>query len=396
MNIPGAKKNFILTAGHNLASGEPHTDLKVRLFNREKEISISNDDVRVNPVYSATPKDCSAEHDYGVIMLPDDEKVPSDFGFSLALGLEDRLNWPLSVTGYPTSASPGDPPETRTGRCMNPIMHKNQLEYAISTDAGLSGSPVWLPYKTHPTVVAIQYAHQTSTAQTTILTNNPSTHTHHLNKRTHGSRGARLTLPLLLALLAWTGVSTSPKLLRASPRTNPSHPPLRLTFSPADSAFRVLVDDVDDPPHTMLFTVLPVYAAPSAAKAPPPPAFGFLQEDGDGSQRWVSWKGSPGGAVGLVGDLRGARLARVEGGGWDCGGEFAVVVRPPYGGVAGQGRFGAVGGGQGDQVVVFEYKRVAGWQLEGAGEVMDAIGYRGGYCGNRRLEVRALSVVLST
>lgn len=154
MNIPGVKKNFILTAGHNLISEEPHTDLKIQLFGSEEYINIPNEDIRVNSVYAATPKEISAEHDYGVILLPKDIKPPGDFGFSLPLGVANRLDCELSVTGYPATNNAGI--VTSSGRAVNPIIRKNQLEYIIETEAGLSGSPVWVGYKGHPTVVAIQ------------------------------------------------------------------------------------------------------------------------------------------------------------------------------------------------------------------------------------------------
>lgn len=154
VNIPGVKANFILTAGHNLISEELHTDLEVLFFGSKEYIPISNKDIRVNPVYAATPKESSAEHDYGVILLSEKYEPPGDFGFSLPLGVADRLDCELSVTGYPA----GTDAEivTSSGRVVNPIIRKNQLEYMVETEPGLSGSPVWVGYKRHPTVVAIQ------------------------------------------------------------------------------------------------------------------------------------------------------------------------------------------------------------------------------------------------
>lgn len=128
--------------------------MKIQLFNRKEYIDIPNEDVRINSIYAATPTERSAEHDYGVVLLPDGFEPPGDFGFSIPLGVEDRLDSHLSVTGYPTTNNATI--RTSNGNAVNPIMRKNQLEYMIDTEGGFSGSPVWLSHKGHPTVVAIQ------------------------------------------------------------------------------------------------------------------------------------------------------------------------------------------------------------------------------------------------
>lgn len=128
--------------------------MKIQLFNSQECIDIPNEDIRINFIYAETPNERSAEHDYGVILLPEKVEPPGDFGFSLPLGVEDRLDSHPSVTGYP--ATNNAPIRTSSGPAVNPIMRENQLEYMIDTEGGFSGSPVWVSHKGHPTVVAIQ------------------------------------------------------------------------------------------------------------------------------------------------------------------------------------------------------------------------------------------------
>lgn len=84
-------------------------------------------------------------------------QVRPGLGFALKLASEDRLDSSLSVTAYKSDAPLGSRPTTSSGRCINPIMNRNQLEYLVPTEAGISGAPVWLGYNKYPTVVAIQY-----------------------------------------------------------------------------------------------------------------------------------------------------------------------------------------------------------------------------------------------
>ncbi|KAB2570087.1 hypothetical protein DBV05_g11233 [Lasiodiplodia theobromae] len=327
---------------------EPHTDLKIKLFGSDEYINIHNEDVRINSVYAATPKEISAENDYGVILLPKNIKPPGDFGFSLLLGVADRLDCELSVTGYPATKNAGI--VTISGQVVNPIIRKNQLEYIIETEAGLSGSPVWAGYKGHPTVVAIHnYGRK-------------------INKPGYGSKGTRVNLKSLRDIFEWTGLDTTEKYLRASDLKEPVETPLRLGYSADDDAFRIIVDEIDDPPDTMLMSTFPVYAAPSRA-AIPHPAFGFLQKD-----RWVSWDVPS--AASLVNDLRRARLGRIDitpnAEGWEYqeGRQFAIVVPSQPGTTMKDDSV------SNSLALVLEHTKVASWQLEEPGEVLDAIGYR--------------------
>lgn len=153
--------------------------------------------------------------------------------------------------------------------------------------------------------------------------------------------------------------------------------PLRLGYSADDDDFRIIVDEIDDPPDTMLMSTFPVYAAPSRASTPHP-AFGFLQKD-----CWVSWDVPS--AASLVDDLRKAWLGRIDvpgnAEGWEYqeGEKFSIVVPSKPGD----------GGTSNCVMLVLEHTKVAPKKLEGQGEVLDLIGYRR-YLKGKRLKVRKL------
>ncbi|KAL1640929.1 hypothetical protein SLS58_006545 [Diplodia intermedia] len=176
----------------------------VSLRFKKDEIDIPDSEVHVNEEYAAHPVESSADNDYGVIMLPEGVKAPEDFGdfgFSLHLGVADRLDCDLFVTGYRADSGRGKEPVTSSGRCVNPIVRENQLEYLVATEGGLSGSPVWVGYKTHPTVVAIQR----------VFNYGPK-----LMRPGYGSRGTRINFKSIRDIFTWTGVDTTPKVLRVS------------------------------------------------------------------------------------------------------------------------------------------------------------------------------------
>lgn len=168
-------------------------------------------------------------------------------------------------------------------------------------------------------------------------------------------------------------MDTTNKILRASRPKELVEPPLRLAYSSEDKAFRLVVDEIDDPPETMLMSTFPVYAAPSRAFKTPP-AFGFLQNG-----FWVSWdipvsKEVPPTAS-LVDDLRKVWLGRIEipgqAKGWEYqdGKQFAIVIPPPPGTMND-------GAASKPHALVVEHTKIASWQLEVPGEVLNAIGYR--------------------
>ena len=120
---------------------------------------IKDEDIRISKKYEENPTSASAVDDYGIIMIPKPPRTSRPrpgLGFALKLADEDRFDESLSVTAYRSGAPQGSRPTTSSGKCVNPIINRNQLEYLVETEAGVSGCPVWLGYNRYPTVVAIQ------------------------------------------------------------------------------------------------------------------------------------------------------------------------------------------------------------------------------------------------
>ena len=120
---------------------------------------INDEDIRISKKYEENPTSASAVDDYGIIMIPKPPRTSRPrpgLGFALKLADEDRFDKSLSVTAYRSGAPQGSRPTTSSGKCVNPIINRNQLEYLVETGAGVSGCPVWLGYNRYPTVVAIQ------------------------------------------------------------------------------------------------------------------------------------------------------------------------------------------------------------------------------------------------
>ena len=120
---------------------------------------IKDEDIRISEKYEENPTSASAVDDYGIIMIPKPPRTSRPrpgLGFALKLADEDRFDESLSVTAYRSGAPRGSRPTTSSGKCVNPIINRNQLEYLVETGAGVSGCPVWLGYNRYPTVVAIQ------------------------------------------------------------------------------------------------------------------------------------------------------------------------------------------------------------------------------------------------
>lgn len=158
VNIPDSTFYVILTAGHNLIDGErvqsQNLAVLVSESTEEAHIKVDPRQIRISDTYHQSPTKSSAEFDYGAIMIPKVTKTAArGFGYSLKLGLDDLCGADLNVSGYRVTTEPGQP-VTSTGRCLK--SRKNQLEYEVVTEPGLSGSPVFTAYKGHEVAVAIQ------------------------------------------------------------------------------------------------------------------------------------------------------------------------------------------------------------------------------------------------
>ncbi|UKZ55687.1 hypothetical protein TrVGV298_009511 [Trichoderma virens] len=222
----------------------------------------------------------------------------------------------------------------------------------IETEGGISGSPVWVGYKSQPTVVAIHNY-------------GPKIKNSH-----YGSKGTRINLKCLRNIFDWTGVDMTPKLLRAiDPESKLVVPSLRLIYWAQDSAFRVIVDEVDEPAETMLISVFPVYAGPTGANHIKS-GYGFMQTRPDGWLRWLSWNPPPASTVSLVNDIRKAWLGRPEGKQWDSGEPFAIVTPLWPTSVSEQRK---------EYMLVIDLAEIikkAKWRLEEPGEILNLIAYQ--------------------
>ncbi|KZT11210.1 uncharacterized protein LAESUDRAFT_710795 [Laetiporus sulphureus 93-53] len=190
----------ILTAAHNLLpildtadepTGQPSNSTQPSVNILGVEHPITKDNCRVSDTYRTGDK--SPEADYGAIIL---SSLPvgdlEGFGFSICLGYEQSLPGELCVTGYRATDVAGQP-KTSTGHCMG--CYTRRLEYDAQTEQGISGSPVWMYHRGCPTIVAIH-------------NNGPA-------RPGAGSRGARITLDLLMEVFSWLGIGKFGKRIRA-------------------------------------------------------------------------------------------------------------------------------------------------------------------------------------
>ncbi|KAL1981988.1 hypothetical protein VTN96DRAFT_1954 [Rasamsonia emersonii] len=192
------------------------------------------------------------------------------FGFALKLGHDNLRGDDLDVSGYRVDSTPGQP-ETSAGRCIG--CHADQLEYNVLTQQGLSGSPVFMPYKGHETAVAI--------------------HNNGPKRRGRGSRGTRLNETVLGEIFRWVGVGYAQKSLKVF---NPQAPPegLYLRFPPDQEYAWVRLGAAG---LETSFDILPAYAPPTSADStsPPPPLYVFRFRPPPGwpgdkkKKRWVLW-----------------------------------------------------------------------------------------------------------
>lgn len=133
------------------------------------QVSVEPEDFRICPSYPSNKID-----DYGVILLPKKGRPGFGFNFRFAsqgLG-EKEKEWDpikqkrvtvhekilqLHITGY-MSRIPGSQFDNQ-GELItegNERLRPDQVEYAIETVEGVSGSPVWRVDKGGETVVAVQ------------------------------------------------------------------------------------------------------------------------------------------------------------------------------------------------------------------------------------------------
>ncbi|OJJ46600.1 hypothetical protein ASPZODRAFT_16354 [Penicilliopsis zonata CBS 506.65] len=269
INIPGTKMHVILTAAHNLISkgGQLSKNLRVRGKN-SSEFAPKDSNIFISQAYRRDPKAGKAENDYGAILVQSSQSGQArGFGFALNLR-DDRLcNSKMQVVGYLVDSTLEDPTES-SGPCV--VCQPNELRYDVSTEKGLSGSPVFIPYKGHETVVAI--------------------HNNAPRPRQKGSRGARLSEPTLREIFGWAQVGYTDKALRVLQLKPAFGQDMYLRLAPEEeyACVRLGRDGLDTS-----FDIFPAYAPASAVENHPLHVFRFRPPEDwprmNNKQLWVLW-----------------------------------------------------------------------------------------------------------
>lgn len=182
LNIPSIPdKHIIITCAHNLIhDGHRSLNLEVH-YNNPFEVDPADPTKVVftdpqKPAIIVVPVDNNADNvyickdysagagdpavDYGVIVIPRTSiKIPHGFGFSLKLAFRKSFKGNVHVSGFrksPKGTMKPLRPLTSSAIGMS-YQNGNVVEYRATTEAGISGSPVWVAYNKFIAVVAIQY-----------------------------------------------------------------------------------------------------------------------------------------------------------------------------------------------------------------------------------------------
>ncbi|KAF4439393.1 hypothetical protein FACUT_4148 [Fusarium acutatum] len=288
VNIPGQDKAVIFAAGHNLMDENGKRTQNLRawwsdLGEQHKGVEVQEKDIRVSKVFSTTPNENSAIDDFGIIMIPKNNNPPppkTAFGFALRLAEEERLEGICNISSYLTTAKTGNPPTRITGRFVNPILKRHQLEYLTYIEAGVSGSVVWTEYNGAPVAVAIHnYGPKRKSPK-------------------YGSRGSRIDMKMMREIMEWTGVYKRAVSIIAQPlgkKQSNSPLPLCMAWSEQDKVLRVHIQDDTEPTAAeATFQALPVFSAAMLLGKEPKEEIGFAQIDkrpnaAKDAMRWVSW-----------------------------------------------------------------------------------------------------------
>ncbi|KDB28231.1 hypothetical protein H109_00014 [Trichophyton interdigitale MR816] len=266
INIPDIKAHVILTAAHNLVDkqGKRSRDLQFHDALQGVIIKPRDLDIFISPLYLSNPR---TETDFGAIRVPNSKAISRGFGFSLKLAEESLRGKSLHVCGFPADWTQPEP-STSSGNCKRWI--RNLLEYQIATAKGLSGAPVFMPFKGHDTVVGI--------------------HTNGSDLRRGNSKGCRLTETVLEQVFRWLGAHYENKTLRVFPSNNAPPEGLYLRFPPFSQHGWVRLGEEG---LETTFDIFPAYAPTSNLTGKPTYVFRFRQPHGwpqsRREQRWVLW-----------------------------------------------------------------------------------------------------------
>ncbi|KAK6354004.1 hypothetical protein TWF730_008424 [Orbilia blumenaviensis] len=160
LNIPGTAFNVIVTAGHNLINDKGSESKNLKILRPDNE---STDEeickIFISESYKRNPTPKNAKNDYGVILTNRGKGITTTkgFGFSLKLSHEQLKGRSLDVSGYRVGSVAGQP-VVSSGNCV--YTRRGQIEYKVDTEPGLSGSPVYLPFKGHEVAIAVHHGQQ--------------------------------------------------------------------------------------------------------------------------------------------------------------------------------------------------------------------------------------------
>lgn len=160
VNLPSNKYDVILTAAHNLINEKSVKALNLMVIYGEDDKEPVTE-FKICPTYKGLLGSNSTDkgiYDYGIILFSkDSSRADKRQGLGLSLVLSSHATLQGSrearVSGYVL----GDDGKVSLRHSSGLLMRfGKQLEYRASTEQGMSGSPVWIPYGGHPMVVAIQ------------------------------------------------------------------------------------------------------------------------------------------------------------------------------------------------------------------------------------------------
>lgn len=140
IHLPDVHHTAIVTSGHcTYVEGEYAKKITVK-FPGEAAIEVGPDDLYASPEYV---KSGSADHDYGLILLPGSGASDDGFGWSAIVENEELDNRLVTNCGYPADKPQGT--MWITGGKISTYT-TNRIFYMNDTMGGQSGSPVYTWY----------------------------------------------------------------------------------------------------------------------------------------------------------------------------------------------------------------------------------------------------------
>ncbi|KAF8437010.1 hypothetical protein BGX38DRAFT_1274230 [Terfezia claveryi] len=255
VNIPGAKKDIVFTAGHNLLNKDGIYVKAVDVIIDGKpaaRVKTLGEDFHISESYKRTPNDTNPIDDYGCLLIErakiNDRDVPREgFGFSIPLAFADLRGMGLKafVGGYPGELNIGDNVEFRYALGDFGQTDPGQLFYHASTEKGQSGGPVWVLYKGYETVVGI--------------------HNHDQRVEGSGNRATRLDIDTLYEIYKWAGVGAYDKSIKVVSYKGAQSLYLKALGGPAGGTYAHLGKQG----IATTFDIIPAHTAPTdAGRAP--------------------------------------------------------------------------------------------------------------------------------